>query len=161
MRTIICIVSLLLLVPGYGFHQKVYLTLSDAEKILGEKAHLTDSSSTAKKDTLEYKYTYTANATGKSGDRAGAIYFMIEKYSQVSAAANAYNSIMVLNQRHDGFKPVHDMGDEAYFHSDGQNFYFILVRKGDVMFRIKVNKITRNTSLEEFNAVAKKITLMI
>ena len=50
------------------------------------------------------------------------------------------------------------MGDEAYFHSDGQNFYFIIVRKGEKMFRIKVNKITSTTSLKEFNMIAKNIT---
>ena len=53
---------------------------------------------------------------------------------------------------------IHDLGDEAYFHSDGENFYFILVRKGLKMIRMKVNKITSNTSVAEFNRVARKIT---
>jgi hypothetical protein len=48
------------------------------------------------------------------------------------------------------------MGDEAYFHSDGQNFYFIIVRIGKRLFRIKVNKVTSHTSLNEFKRVSKK-----
>ncbi len=141
-----------------SFFNRVYFSKSDAEKILGEKAHLTDSSSTIKKDTLEIKSAYTANSKDQKTGKTGVIYFMIEEYDQDSSAKNAYNFIKVANENHEGVKTVHDMGDEAYFHSDGQNFYFILVRKGKIMFRIKVNKTTSHTSLNEFNLVSKKIS---
>ena len=141
-----------------SFFNRVYFTKSDAEKILGEKAFLSDSSSTIKKDTLECKSAYTAYSKDQKTGKTGVIYFMIEQYSQDLSAKNAYNSIKVANENHEGVKIVHDMGDEAYFHSDGKNFYFILVRKGKIMFRIKVNKITSHTSLNEFNLISKKIS---
>ena len=141
-----------------SFFTRVYFSKSDAEKILGEKAFLSDSSSTMKKDTLECKSAYTAYSKDKKKDKTVTIYFMIEHYSQELSAKNAYNSIKTANENHEGVKIVHDMGDEAYYHSDGQNFYFILVRKGKIMFRIKVNKITSHTSLSEFNLVSKKIS---
>lgn len=140
------------------FFDRVYFSKSDAEKILGEKAFLSDSSSTIKNDTLEIKTAYTANSKDQKSGKTGIIYFMIEEYNQDLSAKNAYNSIKVANESHEGVKIVHDMGDEAYFHSDGKNFYFILVRKGKIMFRIKVNKITSHTSLNEFNLVSKKIS---
>ena len=140
------------------FFKIIYFTESDAERILGEKAHLTDSSSTIKKDTLECKSAYTANSKDQKTGKTGVVYFMIEQYSQVSSAKNAYNSIRVANENHEGVKILQGIGDDAYFHSDGQNFYFILVRKRSKMFRIKVNKITGKTSLNEFNLIAKNIS---
>jgi hypothetical protein len=140
------------------FFNRVYLSKSDAEKILGEKAFLSDSSSTIKKDTLECKSAYTAYSKDQKTGKTGVVYFMIEEYNQELSAKNAYSSIKVANENHEGIKIIHDLGDEAYFHSDGQNFYFILVRKGKLMFRIKVNKITSHSSLNEFNRVSKKIS---
>ena len=141
-----------------SFFDKVYFSKSDAEKILGEKAYLSDSSSTIKKDTLEIKRAYTANSKDQKTGKTGVIYFMIEKYDQESSAKAAYNFIKVANESHEGVKTIHDMRDEAYFHSDRKNFYFILARKGKLMFRIKVNKITSHTSLNEFNLISKKIS---
>jgi len=144
--------------PQSSIHSADLFPLSDAEKILGEPAHLSDSSYTIKKDTLEYKLAYTANSKDQKTGKTGVIYFMIEQYSEISSAKNAYTFIKEANEKHEGVKVLHDMGDEAYFHSDGKNFYFILVRKGDKMFRMKVNKTTSTTSLEEFNLVARNIT---
>jgi hypothetical protein len=141
-----------------SFFNRIYFSKSDAEKILGEKAYLSDSSSTIKKDTLEIKTAYTANSKDKITGKTGVIYFMIEEYIHDSSAKNAYHFIKVANENHEGVKIINDMGDEAYFHSDGQNFYFILVRKGKIMFRAKVNKITSHTSLKEFNRISKKIS---
>jgi len=141
-----------------SFFNRIYFSKSDAEKILGEKAFLSDSSSTIKKDTLECKSAYTAYSKDQKTGKTGVIYFMIEQYNQDLSAKNAYNSIKVANENHEGVKIIHDMGDEAYFHSDGKNFYFILVRKGKIMFRIKVNKITSHTSLNDFNLLSKKIS---
>jgi hypothetical protein len=139
------------------FFNRVYFSASDAEKILGEKAILFDSSSIAKKDTLECKAAYKSiSKDGKRG-KSGAIYFMIEQYTHDLSAKKAFTSIKRANENAEGVKTVYNLADEAYFHSDGQNFYFILVRKGKKMFRIKVNAITSHTSLEEFNRVSKKL----
>jgi hypothetical protein len=141
-----------------SFFNKVFFSKSDAELILGEKAHLSDSSSTIKKDTLVIKRTYTADANEQKTGKTVVIYFMIEEYIHDSSAKNAYHFFKSANEKHEGVRTVPDMGDEAYFHSDGTNFYFILVRKGKIMFRMKVNKITSHTSLNEFNLVSKKIS---
>jgi len=132
-------------------------TLSDAEKILGEQAHLTDSSSATKENTFTYQCAYFANVKDLKSEKTGCIYFLVEQYAQLSSAKEKYSFIKTANENH-GIKVLHDTGDEAYFHSDRQNFYFIMVRKGNIVFNMKVNKITGNTSLDEFNRIAKKIT---
>jgi hypothetical protein len=132
-------------------------TVADAEKILGEPANLTENKTTVKKDTIENRITYTAKANDQKSGKTGVIYYIIEKYSSVSSAHNSYEFIRKMNENHEGVKILSNVADEAYFHSDGENFYFILSRKGDKMFRIKVNKITSNTSLDAFNQISKKI----
>jgi hypothetical protein len=133
-------------------------TVSDAEKILGEQVHLTDSSSTVKRNISAYSRAYIANAKDSKSGKTGGIYFLLEKYDQVSSAQEKYSSIKAANENHEGVKVLHDIGDEAYFHSDEQNFYFIMARKGKNVFSMKVNKITSRTSLDAFNLIAKNIT---
>jgi expansin (peptidoglycan-binding protein) len=136
---------------------KQTLSLADAEKILGEKAHLTDSSVSTEQGTLIFKSSYKADAADPKNGKTGVVYFLIEEYLSDSSAHQVYASIKKANENH-GIKTLEGLGDEAYFHSDNENFYFIMVRKGNTSFRIKVNKITGNTSLDEFNSIAKKIT---
>ena len=149
---------------------KSVLTLSAAEKILGEPAHLADSASTiagvaskssvydsvfpVKKTASSYKCAYEANIEDQKTGRTGKVYFLVEQYPDVSSAATVYSYYKRSNQTHPGFKERHDVGDEAYF---GDNPYAIYVRKGNKIFGIKVNKRTSKTSLEGFNQVIKKI----
>lgn len=133
-------------------------TITGAEKILGEPAHLTDSSFTTQGYPIIYQCAFTADSDDIKAGKTGVIYFMYEQYKEILAARKVYDSIRKANENHEGVKDIHNLGDQAYFHSDGQNFYFIMVRKGDRMIRIKVNKITNTTSLNEFNLVARNIT---
>lgn len=131
--------------------------LTDAEKILGEAAHLSDSASAFPSGTLRYSCAYFANARDLKSGKTGSVYFFIEDYGELAAAREKYSFIKTANEDQ-GIKTLKDLGDEAYFHSDNQNFYFIMVRKDKIVFNMKVNKITNNTSLDEFNPIAKKIT---
>jgi hypothetical protein len=136
-------------------------TTADAEKILGQQTQLADSASAIENDVVTYKSSYTAHAKDEETGKTGTVYFMFEQYKQVAAARQSYASIKTSNENHEGVEVLHNLGDEAYFHSDGQNFYFILVRKGEKMFRMKVNKITSTTSLDEFNRIAENIAHLL
>ena len=134
------------------------LTLSDAEAIMGEPAALTCNMFTQKVDTLEYKCDYTALAKDPATDKLGKLYFMDEVYKTAAAAHDAYVFIYNGNSSHAGFQPVQGLGDEAYYHTDGNNFYFYLVRKGAKMFRMKLNKVTSHSSEEAFKKAGRLIT---
>jgi hypothetical protein len=133
-------------------------TLPDAEKIIGQPAHLADSSTKREGNVLIYRCAFKANSEDVKTHKTGAIYFLAEEYSQISSAQKKYSSIKKANENHEGIKVLDNLGDEAYFHSDGENFYFIMVRKGTSVFNMKVNKITSTTSLDDFNVTAKHIT---
>jgi hypothetical protein len=133
-------------------------TLSDAEKILGEPAHLTDSVSATKGQWIyQFNSTYTANSADTKSGKTGNIYFMFEEYHGTVSAKEVYSSIKKSNEDHEGIETLTGYGDEAYFHTDNENFYFILVRKKNLLFRLKVNKITSKTSIEEFKTISKRI----
>ena len=52
-----------------------YISLTDAEKILGQSATLTDSSVERKDNAVKYRYTYTANDSTTAGDRTAHRWF--------------------------------------------------------------------------------------
>jgi len=133
------------------------LTLSYAEKIMGESAELTCNTFIKKEDTLEYKCDFTAISKDEITGKTGKLYFMYEVYGSVAAAENAYTSIYKANSGHEGVEIATGVGDEAYYHSDGKNFYFYLVRKDEKMFRIKLNKVTSHSSEANFKEVVKFI----
>ena len=134
------------------------LTLTDAEKIMGEPAKLSCNTFIKKGDTLEYKCDYTAlNRDAKSG-KTGKLYFMYEIYAGVPSAANAYTMIYNANSKHEGIEIVKGLGSDAYYHTDGTGFYFYLVRKNEKMIRLKLNKITSHSSEKQFKTVTIRIT---
>jgi len=99
-------------------------TLTEAEKVLGEGAHLTDSSFVTQGDPIKYQCAFTENASDEKSGKTGIVYFMFEEYKQISSAKKMYESIRKANESHEGVKEVHDLGDEAYFHSDGLNLFY-------------------------------------
>lgn len=156
-------------VPSHNANRPGSLfTLADAEKIMGEPAHLIDSNSKRKgeypkyidsmsmikKGAFIYSSGYMANSRDKKTGRTGVVYFRLEEYPDVASAKNVYSFYQHANKNTIGFKELHDMGDEAWF---GENPLFVYVRKADKIFVIKVNKMTGKTSRNDFNLVAKKI----
>jgi hypothetical protein len=135
------------------------LTLSDAEKIMGEPAMLTCNTLTfAQRGTMpQYQCTYTALAEDDRTGKTGKLYYLSEVYVAEEVARAAYAEIYNANRSHAGVEIVPGLGDEAYYHSDGENFYFFLVRKNKKMFRLKLNKVTSHSSVESFREVARLI----
>jgi hypothetical protein len=133
-------------------HSSSLMTIADAEKIMGETMHLTDSVTENKVGVIIKRLQYSSVEINKKTTRPNIIECMIEYYDEISAAENTYISIKKANEDHDGIKTLTGIGDEAYFHSDNKNFYFVLARKCSTVFRMKVNRITDKTSLPVFNA---------
>jgi hypothetical protein len=149
-------------------HAGNLFTVSDAEKILGEPGHLTDSSSkmkgvvpgfidsmsALKKEALIYSCGYMANSMDMKTGKTGIIYFVCEQYPEASSAQKVYSFYQKANKNAIGFKTLDDIGDEAWF---GNSPLFVQARKDNKIFVLKVNKMTSKTSPEEFNLVARKI----
>jgi hypothetical protein len=133
------------------------LTLKDAETILGEPAHAGDTSTT-KGSLIMHHYEYLSDKKDEKTGKTGALYFLLEEYPDTVSAHKRYDLIKKANEKNPGVETLNGIGDEAYYHSDGENFYFVMVRKGKNVFNMKVNKITSHTSLEQFKETYKQIT---
>ena len=158
------IIAVLILTTLVGFNQstntisdEALLSLKDAEKIFGESGKKTEGITETKDNLKIYKTTYRADANDPKSGREVNLYFMYEEYKYDSAAKRVYNEIKTSNQTHQGFQVWKGIGDEAYYHSDGANFYFVLARKGPRMIRMKLNKVTSKSNETEFKKISERI----
>jgi hypothetical protein len=132
---------------------EVILTLTDAERILGEEGHLDEAVSYLDGNTKVYSSQYSSSKKDEKYGKTGTLYFMLEEYENIEAARISYESIRAANERAAGVVPLSGVGSEAYFHSDGENFLFVLIRNENFMIRMKVNKTTSHTDEAAFREV--------
>lgn len=135
-----------------------HLTLSDAEKILGQAAKLVEAVTEVKNDSHSLKCTYTALSKDPASGRDISLYFMLEESPSDDAAKQIYEGIWQSNKNHAGIEKINGIGDEAYFHGERPNFHFAMVRKGKFTIRLKVNKAVETTSADEVKAFVKRLT---
>ena len=134
-----------------------FFNQEQAERILGEPAYLSDSAAIQHDNVTSLRLTYTAIKSVPGTDKTGNIYFLYEEYPDSVSAHSEYAHIFKANADHDGVEVLSSVCDDAYFHTDSENFYFIMGRKGKGIFRMKVNKITHKTSLSAFRKLAEDI----
>jgi hypothetical protein len=132
---------------------KVILTLTDAERILGEDGHLDEAVSYLDGNTKVDISKYSSNKQDEKSGKTGTLYFMIEAYENIESARSSYESIRASNERAAGVVPLSGVGSEAYFHSDGENFLFVLIRNENSLIRMKVNRTTSHTDEAAFREI--------
>jgi len=125
------------------------LANTDAEKILGLPARQTESETFTKDNVLQHKCSWKATQE----DLNSNLYYLDEHYNNAESADKVFDDIVVSNRNNPG-QTRPKIGDEAWLHSDGTNFYLLMVRKGNKIIRMKVSKITKETSVEEMKRIA-------
>ncbi|WP_295720344.1 hypothetical protein [Mucilaginibacter sp.] len=148
MKAITCL--LLLITCFYGDVPKISVT--DAEKVLGQTARMSASSGEEKNGVSKQRYTYVAIA-----DTLSHLYYLSAQYPVITAAQKAYAAIVAGNVGMPGQEKITGLGDEAFFHTDKQHFYLIIFRKKDQVITLKVNKLTGKTSAPELRKLAAKL----
>ena len=133
------------------------LSKGDAEKILGQPAHLLTSKTETKDSVVNYRCTYTINSKELPAGKESNLYYFLEEYQNKGAAGKSFRNLVTANERMPGFYLLPGYGDEAAIQTDSTNFHLIMVRKSGWILRMKVNKVTRTSSLSELKSVTKKI----
>lgn len=134
------------------------LAQADAEKILGQPAKLAESSSENKNGIIKFRCTYTANAIDLKTNKTGNLYYLLEEFKDADASQKVYDEILEQNEDMPGLKKLDEIGDQAFLHTDNENFLMIISRKRNKVLRLKVNKLTSMTSLSELQNISKTIT---
>ncbi|NOT75772.1 MAG: hypothetical protein HOP08_12670 [Cyclobacteriaceae bacterium] len=132
---------------------------SDAESILGENAKLTENISEKKDGISEYKCTYTASSKDAKSNRIGVLFYMLEEFKDTVSAHKKFTEIISINNGMAGQEKIDVGADEGWLHSDAENFHLIMFRVGKKIARLKVNKVTNLTSMENLKAVAGRVAL--
>lgn len=135
-----------------------HITVKDAERILGEQAGQPEKSVTREKGVGKTRYSFKALANDSLKGIARNLYCIIENYPDAAHSAEAFSIIKTSNADMPGFKAMQGSGDEGYIQTDGQNFYFMMVRKGTRILKMKVNKITARSSFKAFEETGRRIT---
>jgi len=133
---------------------------TEATQILGTATHLTDSVSKKEVSSSTYLCGYKANLADPKTGKIGAVYFLFEDYQVVDGAIKRFSDVYLSNRTH-GMVKIANLGDEAVYHTDNQNFDLMMVRKGKYVFNIKINSRTSTSSLGELEKIVKKITKKI
>ena len=137
-----------------------FLSYADAEKILGQPVRLIEDISKVEGSVRNSNCVYTGISKDKISGKDINLYFSLEQKGQnptVEQARQIFESTYrKINEPDLSVEILNGIGDEAFSISNPSNFHFIMVRKGGIIFRIKLNKATEKTSLEELKAFAKK-----
>lgn len=134
---------------AFGGHK---LTLQEAERILGETCELKESGNESKNGGHKYKSTHIGQSSANH-----ALYFIFESYENELSAKKTFEDFRLSNQSLRGFETIENIGNEAFFHTDKENFGLIIARKGNEIIRLKVNKLNGKTSISELKKVAADI----
>jgi hypothetical protein len=137
---------------AFGGHK---LTIQEAERILGESCQLKESESIAENGGHKFKSTHLGNFSNEKTNHA--LYFVFESYRDESSAKKTFETFRLSNQSFEGFETIENIGNEAFFHTDRENFGLLIARKGNEIIRLKVNKLNPKTSIIELKKVAADI----
>ena len=129
---------------------------ADAERILGSPVKETDHSSKENNGISRFECTFTATEI-TSADRVSHLYYIYEQYKSPVLAHDAFQGIVSSNTQMPGQEKLDAIGDEAWLHTDKENFELLIFRKNNHMVRVKINKITDRTSLPELMNVMRQM----
>jgi hypothetical protein len=136
------------------------LSAGEAEKILGQPVRLMENISKVEGEVHKSNCVYTGVSKDKVSGKDVNLSFSLEQKEQnptVEQARQVFKSTYgKVNEPELSVQVLSGIGDEAFSISNPSKFHFIMVRKGEIIFRIKLNKANENTSLEELKAFAKK-----
>jgi hypothetical protein len=138
-----------------------FLSFADADKILGQPVELVTNSWTFTADKTRFDCTYRGVEKDEASGKDINLYFSSEEIQQNPTAEQAHevfeSDYRKINEPDIFVGKLSGIGDEAFLISNPPNFHFMMVRKGVIIFRIKLNKAGKGTSLEELKTFMKNI----
>lgn len=133
-------------------HACSFFTYANAEKLLGQKVSGADTDETSENGSRRWGCTFST----ASGEASPRLLFLLIRDPNEETARTEFEKIRISNQKHPGFEEWAGVGDEAIVHTDGENFQFLMVRRGSNTIRIKVRR-SKTISLEDVKAVTASV----
>ena len=136
------------------------LTKSDAEKILGQPARLTQDVSQLKGDVRQCMCAYSGASTDQSTGQGSVLFFALEEKEANASAEQAEQVLVSTKEANEHDTEVLDLkgiGDEAFLLSNDSNSHLIMARKGAIIMRLQVKRAAGPKSQENIKAFAEGV----
>ncbi|MES2652573.1 MAG: hypothetical protein V4663_12595 [Bacteroidota bacterium] len=133
----------------------------EAEEILGQPIKVNIHKTETNDDVINKRITYAGLQNEPKTNRAVNLSYSLKKYKNAALAKNAYATIIKNNVNMAGQTSINGMGDEANYHTDGENFSLLMVVKGECLLLMKVNKMTNKFSKTALEKAVKRIILTL
>lgn len=134
-----------------------FISTDEAEKVLGGKTHVRDSSWKISGGILRYMTTILSYANDKKTGQNKKLFFSYEEYQHEGEAKDIYSPIKEENGKSAVVNDFAETGDEAFWVIDQSGFPFIMVRKNKKIFKFKIYYVTKKGAFEQLQALAKRI----
>ena len=144
------------ILPDMIFRTSNFISLEDAEGILGQPVHLSDSSLKRKADYTIYKFNYRGNSVDSIACTRIELSFGFEEYSQLSYVAGIYDAIKTECRKNSSVKNL-EVGEEGFLSIDAWNFPSIIIKKKNRLFKFWLSHVTDKRSLSNLQLAASKI----
>lgn len=139
------------------FYPFKFISLSEAEKIIGHPAHLKDSLRKFTEGYFRLQFTYRSNVKDSIKNTFGSLFFGFEQYPQTSGATRAFSLIKAENEKSNTLTMMNQLGDEGFLINDQFNNPFIMIRKGNRIYKLRLVNVEGKTSANDLQLLAKKI----
>jgi hypothetical protein len=136
------------------------LTLSIAERMLGQTARLTPDTTTMKGNVRQCTCAYFGASKDKATGQDSVIYFSLEEREKMPSAEEARQVLVSTKEANAHDTEIVDLsgiGDEAFVLGTDPNSHLIMARKGGIIMRLQVKKSAGTKSREESKAFAEKV----
>jgi hypothetical protein len=147
-----------LTVPDSILNTFTYPSLSDAEKMLKEPAHLKDSIWDFEGGAWKFKCKYWANTLKDSVKWIRTeMFYAVEQYKTAVEAKSLFDNFKSENQKTLIVKELKQVGNEAFLVKDVLNNPFILILKNARLYKFKVYNLNRDSASDELLLLVNKI----
>ena len=137
------------------FYISDFITVQDASKVLEKPAIANDSAYKFSHNLTHYRFDYVA--VFKDSTSKGKLFFTYEQYKTDTIADNVYESIKTENEKIGKINKIEGESDAGFWNTDALKQPFVIIRKGNKIFKFKVYYLTDNIMLEELKKLAKKV----
>jgi len=137
-----------------------FISFTEAQKIIQQPVYIKDSLwkySNYNYGYLRYAFTYNAKSMDSITKTRSSLFFSLEQYQQLALAKKTFNDIKALNQKSDKYTALTEPGDEAFLVKDVLAHPFIVIRKGNRIYKLRMLYVTGQIANDELMLLAKKI----
>jgi hypothetical protein len=144
--------------PQIDWRPGFVMDVSTAERILGNQSRLEKVTAYVDGSRKVYMSAFRDDWLDPETGKTGILYYMYEEYENADAARSFLDSTLESNHigLADGIRM--ENGAEIYYLSGGRVIRMVMILKQNHLIRLKVNQVTSDYSLSEFQKVAGELT---